>query len=211
MLPEGATSRVGHPNESTRLASRGVLPEGAISRVGRMLGFQDEVLVAGSSVAAAEPSSTLCTPFFCSKVTLFITYLVALAVTGVLIWQLVAKHSELHVQAWSISAVFVVLTLPLSLRTIHLHMAFYVAPRLQRHYIRILLLVPIFSIESWFALRYIQEAEYLTAIRAIYEAFTIYSCELFARGVLPSTPLRVRRRQVLSSHPTPPTPLNQYL
>lgn len=51
----------------------------------------------------------------------------------------------------------------------------YRKPLLQRHVIRILVLVPIFSIASWASLTSLQVAFWVDPVRDIYEAFTIYT------------------------------------
>jgi hypothetical protein len=45
----------------------------------------------------------------------------------------------------------------------------------QRHYIRILWMVPIYSIESWLALRFNEQKLYLETMREAYEAYVVYS------------------------------------
>ena len=59
----------------------------------------------------------------------------------VVIWQMTVIHFEKHVMAWIIGAVFVMICVPLSLQDIHFHIIHYVHP-LQRHYIRILWMIP---------------------------------------------------------------------
>lgn len=56
-----------------------------------------------------------------------------------------------------------------------MHTEYYTRPRLQRHVIRILWMVPIYSIDSWFALRFNDARGYLDPIRECYEAYVIYN------------------------------------
>lgn len=56
-----------------------------------------------------------------------------------------------------------------------LHTEYYTRPRLQRHVIRILWMVPIYSLDAWFALRFKDARAYLDPIREIYEAYVIYN------------------------------------
>lgn len=56
-----------------------------------------------------------------------------------------------------------------------LHLEYYSRPALQRHIIRILLMPPIYALDSWFCLRFINARTYLTPIRECYEAYTIYN------------------------------------
>jgi len=60
---------------------------------------------------------------------------------ALLIWQLAARQSERHVVAWGVAGIFVLIAVPLSLRDVHLHLAHWVAPSMQRHYVRIMLIV----------------------------------------------------------------------
>ena len=55
------------------------------------------------------------------------------------------------------------------------HLVYFSNPSLQRYVIRILWMVPIYGIESWFALRYTENAVYLQAFREFYEAYVIWS------------------------------------
>ncbi|GFH23710.1 transmembrane protein, partial [Haematococcus lacustris] len=56
-----------------------------------------------------------------------------------------------------------------------MHTEYYTRPRLQRHVIRILWMVPIYAIDAWFALRFRDAREYLDPVRECYEAFVILS------------------------------------
>lgn len=56
-----------------------------------------------------------------------------------------------------------------------MHTEYYTRPRLQRHVIRILWMVPIYSLDAWFALRFKDARGYLDPVREIYEAYVIYN------------------------------------
>eukprot|EP00199_Chlamydomonas_sp_CCMP681_P000604 CAMPEP_0119112536 /NCGR_PEP_ID=MMETSP1180-20130426/40661_1 /TAXON_ID=3052 ORGANISM="Chlamydomonas cf sp, Strain CCMP681" /NCGR_SAMPLE_ID=MMETSP1180 /ASSEMBLY_ACC=CAM_ASM_000741 /LENGTH=467 /DNA_ID=CAMNT_0007100083 /DNA_START=261 /DNA_END=1665 /DNA_ORIENTATION=- len=56
-----------------------------------------------------------------------------------------------------------------------MHTEYYTRPRLQKHVIRILWMVPIYAVDAWFALRFRDAREYLDPIRECYEAFVIWS------------------------------------
>jgi hypothetical protein len=60
-------------------------------------------------------------------------------------------------------------------RQVAMHTEYYTRPRLQRHVIRILWMVPIYSLDAWFALRFKDAQGYLDPIREIYEAYVIYN------------------------------------
>ena len=69
------------------------------------------------------------------------------------------------------------LTVPMSLWDILMHLIYYSKPSIQRHIIRVLWLVPIYSTESWLALRNDNDwyGEAFQVIRESYEGFVIYS------------------------------------
>lgn len=60
---------------------------------------------------------------------------------ALVLWQLITAHSEKHVIAWSVAAIFVAVAVPFSLHDIHMHVMHYVCPELQKYYIRILWMV----------------------------------------------------------------------
>ena len=56
-----------------------------------------------------------------------------------------------------------------------MHTEHYTRPRLQRHVIRVLWMVPIYSVDAWLALRFVDARVYLDPVRECYEAYAIYS------------------------------------
>ena len=68
----------------------------------------------------------------------------------------------------------------------------YRMPRLQRHVIRILFMVPIYAVDCWLALRFKELTIYFDTIRECYEAglSSVYACRQCLR-ILPC--LRVHR------------------
>ncbi len=58
----------------------------------------------------------------------------------------------------------------------------------QRHYIRILWMVPIYSVESWLALRFNRQKVYLETAREAYEAYVVYSLYKLMREYLGDKP-----------------------
>lgn len=67
------------------------------------------------------------------------------------------------------------LLLPFVAHQVAMHTEYYTQPRLQRHVIRILWMVPIYSLDAWFALRFKDARIYLDPIRECYEAYVIYN------------------------------------
>ena len=58
-----------------------------------------------------------------------------------------------HIAFYS-SAAFVGLTVPLSMYTIYQHLANYYRPKVQQYVVRILWMVPLYSVQSWLSLRF---------------------------------------------------------
>ena len=82
--------------------------------------------------------------------------------------------AEPHILAWFSGGVCVVLAVPISVFEIFWHLVYFTT-ELAKYIIRILWMVPIYGIESWFALRNTDNAIYLQAVRDFYEAFVICS------------------------------------
>lgn len=55
------------------------------------------------------------------------------------------------------------------------HLVRYTQPDQQRYVVRILFMVPIYAVESWFALRFKMQSIYLETCREAYEAYAIFS------------------------------------
>lgn len=75
----------------------------------------------------------------------------------------------------SIALVFMLLAVGLSSYEIIKHMSNYTQPYLQRYIIRILLMVPIYSMNAWIAMILPAAGIYLDSFREVYESFVIYS------------------------------------
>lgn len=74
-----------------------------------------------------------------------------------------------------LATVLVVISLALSFMAITRHLLNYTKPYLQRYIVRILLMVPIYSLNAWLAMIYPSSGIYLDSLRECYEAFVIYS------------------------------------
>ena len=82
-------------------------------------------------------------------VAMWTLHALAVVVFVISLWQIIARSSAKPIVAWCVGGFFVCLAVPLSLRSIQEHLAFYVSP-LQRHYVRCLALVPIYALEcAW--------------------------------------------------------------
>eukprot|EP01024_Parvocaulis_polyphysoides_P029994 TRINITY_DN27245_c0_g1_i1.p1 TRINITY_DN27245_c0_g1~~TRINITY_DN27245_c0_g1_i1.p1 ORF type:complete len:441 (-),score=43.68 TRINITY_DN27245_c0_g1_i1:266-1588(-) len=82
-------------------------------------------------------------------------------------------------QIWLVAGIFVILTVPISVYEVAMHVEYYYRPTLQRHVIRILWMVPIYAVDSWFALRFKEARFYLDPIRETYEAYVIYNFYMY--------------------------------
>uniref|UniRef100_A0A7S0MZZ2 Uncharacterized protein n=1 Tax=Cryptomonas curvata TaxID=233186 RepID=A0A7S0MZZ2_9CRYP len=135
-----------------------------------------------------------------SRAMLAIVYLVLFALVAIVIWQFMYYSYQEHVIAWVIGAIFVGLAVPLSLQDIHYHVLHYVSP-LQRHYIRILWMVPLYSVESWLALRFNEQKMYLETLREMYESYVVYSLFKLMREFLGTKEVAVwKLSKVASKH-----------
>ncbi|KAG8592361.1 hypothetical protein GDO81_000474 [Engystomops pustulosus] len=76
------------------------------------------------------------------------------------------------------------MTIPISLWGILQHLVHYTQPELQKPIIRILWMVPIYSVDSWIALKYPDIAIYVDTCRECYEAYVIYNFMIFLLNYL---------------------------
>ncbi|EFW14884.1 DUF300 domain-containing protein [Coccidioides posadasii str. Silveira] len=98
----------------------------------------------------------------------------------------------------------------LSIVSIWLQLKNYRKPLLQRYVVRILLMVPIYSVSSWTSIISLQASSWTAPIRDIYEAFTIYTFFQLLINFLGG-----ERALIIMTHGRPPVqhtwPLNQCL
>uniref|UniRef100_A0A8C9B4Q1 Transmembrane protein 184C n=1 Tax=Prolemur simus TaxID=1328070 RepID=A0A8C9B4Q1_PROSS len=105
-----------------------------------------------------------------------VIYLVSAVVAVVVcVWELQKLKVGIHTKAWFIAGIFVLLTIPVSLWVILQHLVHYTQPELQKPIIRILWMVPIYSLDSWIALKNPSIAIYVDTCRECYEAYVIYN------------------------------------
>ncbi|XP_053316683.1 transmembrane protein 184C [Spea bombifrons] len=102
----------------------------------------------------------------------------------VCIWELQKMGVGVHTKAWFIAGIFVLMTIPISLWGILQHLVHYTQPELQKPIIRILWMVPIYSLDSWIALKYPDIAIYVDTCRECYEAYVIYNFMIFLLNYL---------------------------
>lgn len=123
----------------------------------------------------------------------FITgcYLIVLVVVlPFLIWPIIHKDFRPRDEAILIATIFALLTLPISAYSIINHLGKcncdvsflyytflvnFTQPELQRPVCRVLAIVPIYSIDSYLAIRFTDYAIYFDTLREWYEAYAIYN------------------------------------
>lgn len=96
-----------------------------------------------------------------------------------------------HVLAIQISLCFVGITVPISMFHAWEHLQHFVRPNLQAQIVRIIIMVPLYSIEAFMSITYVKHSYVFQTIREIYEAYVIYcfmrfllSCFGDVKGVL---------------------------
>uniref|UniRef100_A0A3B4B6P1 Uncharacterized protein n=1 Tax=Periophthalmus magnuspinnatus TaxID=409849 RepID=A0A3B4B6P1_9GOBI len=114
----------------------------------------------------------------------FLYILLLLVVLPLCIWELQKSEVGTHNKAWFIAGIFVFMTIPISLWGILQHLVHYTQPELQKPIIRILWMVPIYSLDSWIALKYPSIAIYVDTCRECYEAYVIYNFMTFLLNYL---------------------------
>mmetsp|Transcript_5141 Transcript_5141/g.8890 ORF Transcript_5141/g.8890 Transcript_5141/m.8890 type:complete len:461 (-) Transcript_5141:28-1410(-) len=138
---------------------------------------------------------------------------VCLSLLGVIPWLAVrsARRGSVGWTAFLIAGFFVVLTVPLSVHEIILHLTNWFMPDVQKYVVRILWMVPIYSLQSWASLKLPSDVTaYLDPFRDLYEAFVIegfvyYLIELLGGEQSLADTLR-RKEAHYGDHPWP---LNQ--
>lgn len=76
---------------------------------------------------------------------------------------------------YAIGAVCVVLSVSLSMHLLYKHLECFYKPEYQRHICRIILMVPVYALTSWFSMIYPRQRQFLNIVRDFYEAFVIYN------------------------------------
>jgi hypothetical protein len=80
-----------------------------------------------------------------------------------------------HYVAWFSAGAFVLLGFPISMYGIVGHLSNYNQPSTQVYIVRILWMVPIYSIQSWLAMRFHKQAVFIETLRDFYESYVLYS------------------------------------
>ena len=86
-----------------------------------------------------------------------------------------AKNDKFNETLYWTAGAFVLIAVPVSVYGIVQHLVNYYMPQVQKFVVRILFMVPIFSVEAWFSLFFHAASEYIRAFRELYEAFVLSS------------------------------------
>jgi len=76
--------------------------------------------------------------------------------------------------AWVLTAVCVIIAVALTFKLLYAHCKNFHKPQHQKHIVRILVMVPVYSIDSWLSFRFYWLSVYFDLFRDCYEAFVIY-------------------------------------
>ena len=93
----------------------------------------------------------------------------------ILYYTLLYYRTDPHLIFWNSAGLFVLIGFPISIYGIVMHLSNYNQPETQNHIVRILWMVPIYSIQSWLGLRFKDYSIYFETIRDWYEAYVLYS------------------------------------
>ena len=131
----------------------------------------------------SKKSTSLCM----NTVAKVLVYLTIISLACAVVWystQLYLYGTDAHYIAWFSAGAFVLLGFPISMYGIVSHLFHYNQPHVQVYVVRILWMVPIYSIESWLAMRFHTQAIYIETLRDLYESYVLYSFTQFLIQVL---------------------------
>jgi hypothetical protein len=108
----------------------------------------------------------------------FVTLITGVVVIVLYSIDLYRHGKQKHYIGWFSAAGFVLMTIPISVRLIVKHLINWNAPQVQKYVVRIVWMIPLYSVESWLALRFKNAAIYLETLRECYESYVIF-CFLY--------------------------------
>jgi len=85
-----------------------------------------------------------------------------------------SKSGQIHLYAWIVAGIFSIWACLLSSYLIYKHFRNYTKPQLQRYIVRIVLMVPIYAVDSWLSLRFKDYSLYFDLVRDCYEAYVLF-------------------------------------
>ena len=113
-----------------------------------------------------------------AKLLVWVTLLASVVAIILYSIDLYRHGKQKHYIGWFSAAGFVLLTIPISVRLIVRHLINWNAPQVQKYVVRIIWMIPLYSVESWLALRFKNAAIYLETLREGYESYVIF-CFLY--------------------------------
>lgn len=116
----------------------------------------------------------------------YIAYFTLLAMLAIIPYVLYGalKDRKLDFAAYNSAFVMTVGTVILSLRLVYLHLTHWYMPEVQKYVVRILWMVPLYSIHSSLSLRFHESRIYIDTIRDFYEGYVIASFVYFLMALL---------------------------
>lgn len=106
-------------------------------------------------------------------------FAILVIVLPILIISLWRSLHDLKIESFIVGGLFSLMALPISLWDITQHLVHYTKPYLQKYIIRILWMVPIYSLNAWLGLYYPEYGVYMDSCRECYEAYVIYNFMMF--------------------------------
>ena len=103
-----------------------------------------------------------------------ITLCVMLVAIPMVIYHAISENRK-DLAAFDSAGVMVLGTVIMSTRLVYLHLTHWYMPDVQKYVVRILWMVPLYSVQSWLSLRFHDARIYIDAIRDLYEAYVIAS------------------------------------
>ena len=122
-----------------------------------------------------------------------ILYIVFSILLCLKIKQCIYNCEDKHILATNIAMTLTFMTLPISFYHTLDHLSNFIKPKLQSQIVRIIWMIPVFSIESLISIQWIQYSFYFQAIREIYETYAIYSFMRYLMYYLGDAALLARR------------------
>ena len=104
---------------------------------------------------------------------LFVTFFVEFLLFVLVTWITVKRRKDEGFLAWIAVLSLVLLSVPMSCYDIFLHLYHFRSP-LQIHYIKIMALVPFYSLEAWLSVQFVYSRLYVGLLRELYEAYVLY-------------------------------------
>jgi hypothetical protein len=89
-------------------------------------------------------------------------------------WRFDPRSWERHQWLWLVSGLAAGLAVLVTLRTIYLHLRSFTNLVQQTHIVRIMIMVPVYAIDSWLSYRFFRYSVYFDLVRDAYEALVVY-------------------------------------